>query len=435
VKEESSIRGRTASQLAASLERAIRVGELRPGDRLPPIRELAAQVAASHVTVASAYRRLRERGLVVAAGRAGTRVAEQPPLPVRRAAPVPPGARDLADGNPDIRLLPPLPALEPEHVLYGAPAKDPGLVAILADTLRADGVPADHLAIVGGALDAIERLLGAYLRPGDAVAVEDPGFTRLLDLIPVLGLARVPVAVDDGGARPESLERALAHGVEAVVLTPRAQNPTGAAFDVKRAAELRRVIRRRPDVLVIEDDHAAGVAGAPFQSVAATAERWAVIRSFAIALGPDLRVAGVVGDETTIARVEGRQLVGAGWVSHLLQRLVARQLTSAKAKSAVARAERTYAARRATLLDALSARGIEGWGRSGLSVWIPVAEEAAIVQALAAAGYAVAAGERFRLRSGPAIRISIARLDEGEAGEAAAALASVLGPTASTYTA
>src|SRR5919197_2034377 len=101
--------GHTAVEIAESVERSIRRGDLRPGAPLPPIRALSADLEASHVTVATAYRRLRERGLVVGMGRAGTRVAAQPPLPVRQEGAVPPGALDLLSGNPDPALLPPIP--------------------------------------------------------------------------------------------------------------------------------------------------------------------------------------------------------------------------------------------------------------------------------------------------------------------------------------
>src|SRR5207237_409633 len=102
------IHGRTAREIATSVEARIRDGELRPGDRLPTIRDLAAAAGVSPMTVTTAYRELRRRGLVNAAGRHGTRVSEQPPLPVSVAPLVPPGSRDLATGNPDPELLPPV---------------------------------------------------------------------------------------------------------------------------------------------------------------------------------------------------------------------------------------------------------------------------------------------------------------------------------------
>src|SRR2546423_12614444 len=112
VMRPSAIQGRTAREIATSVEARIREGELRPGERLPTIRDLAAAAGVSPMTVTTAYRELRRRGLVSAAGRHGTRVSEQPPLPVSTAPLVPPGSRDLATGNPNPELLPSLaPAL------------------------------------------------------------------------------------------------------------------------------------------------------------------------------------------------------------------------------------------------------------------------------------------------------------------------------------
>jgi DNA-binding transcriptional MocR family regulator len=140
-------------------------------------------------------------------------------------------------------------------------------------------------------------------------------------------------------------------------------------------------------------------------------------------LGPDLRLAVLTGDATTIARVEGRQLVGTGWVSHLLQEAVAILWADRATDALLRRAARSYTARRTALVQALAARGVAAHGRSGLNVWVPVAEEAAMTTALAAAGFAVRAGERYRLRSGPAIRVSIATLAPAEAERVAEAIA------------
>jgi DNA-binding transcriptional MocR family regulator len=390
----------------------------------------------SPATVASAYRTLRQRGLVSANRRRGTVVAIEPPLRVRGGRPLPPNTRDLAGGNPDPMLLPPLgPALarlNPEHKLYGGEIKLAKLVELAEADFAADGIEGD-IAVVGGALDGIERVLQTQLRPGDRVAVEDPSWPRITDLVHALGLQPEPVLVDQRGLVPDELERALQRGAEAVIATPRGQNPTGAAFDAERAGLLREVLGRHSDVLVIEDDYVASVAGAPYHDLHGASARWSVIRSLSKVLGPDLRVALMAGDSLTISRVEGRQLLGPGWVSHLLQQAAAHLWASGATKKLLARAERTYAERRSALIEALAGYGISAYGSSGLGVWVPLDEEVVIVQQLLERGWAVSPGERYRFKAPPGIRITTTGLEPEEAEELAAALDAILGGTVGTY--
>lgn len=428
----SAIRGRTAQAIAKDLESAIRDGRVAPGGRLPAVRSLADALGVSPTTVNAAYRSLRGRGLIVGAGRRGTSVRGRPALRTALVMPVPAGAVDLATGNPDPALLAPLARVlqridAPPH-LYGERHELPALREVLAASFAADGIPAEHLAVVSGALDGIERVLGAHLRPGDRIGVEDPGFSNVLDLVAALGLEVVPVAIDDSGILPTALEASLDAGIAALIVTPRAQNPMGAALDAARVRALRRVLRTRPDLLVVEDDHAGAVAGAPVQTLWERGrERWAVVRSTSKMHGPDLRLAVLVGDPETMARVAGRQRIGFRWVSHLLQRIVFELESDAASRRRVQRAARAYTERREALVSALCARGIASHGRSGLNVWVPVPEEVPVVQSLAAAGFAVSAGERFRLRAGPAIRVTTATLSPARAPVLADAIAASLG--------
>src|SRR6266581_5913045 len=167
--ERYRIAGATANAIATSVEEGIRGGGLVPGERLPTVRALAEELGVSPMTVASAYRELRGRGLVATDGRRGTRVGVRPPLPTALPAPLPQGVSDLAAGNPDPALLPQLgpflAALDPAPRLYGDPGKLSELVELAARDFARDGIPVGPVAVVGGALDGIERTLAAHLRP------------------------------------------------------------------------------------------------------------------------------------------------------------------------------------------------------------------------------------------------------------------------------
>jgi DNA-binding transcriptional MocR family regulator len=420
-------RGSGASDIAANLEADIASGELLPGTRVASVRRTAAALGVSSATVAAAMADLRRRGVVVSRPRSGMRVAERPPVRTRIDwAAVPAGARDLMTGSPDPVLLPDLEpalrAIEAPQRLYGAEPVLPELAEVAMAAFVADGVPATRVTALNGALDAIERVLGAHLSPGDAVAVEDPGWPGVLDLVRTLGLRLVPVAVDERGMIPEALAAARA---SAVVVTPRGHNPCGSAFDAARAKELRRALA--DDVLVIEDDHLGPAAGTPWHTLVAGRERWAVVRSVSKWLGPDLRLAVVTGDEATLARVEGRHALGPGWVSSVVQRLVVHVWDD----PVVARAADVYRERREALAELVDAAPAP----SGINLWIPVPDEYAAVGALRDEGYAVAAGTPYRLSPGSAIRVTTATLEPDEAPRLAAAIERAVSPSRRTRTA
>lgn len=427
------------------METGIRAGDLAPGDALPAVRALAVDLGVSPATVAKAYQELRQRGLVVTAGRHGTRVRPRPPVASRRSALMPPplpGGRNLSAGNPDSRLLPPLgphlAALATEFRAPGGYAADavlPELAAAARDRLAADGVPADEITVTGGALDGIERLLAAHLRPGDAVAVEDPGWANLLDLLAALGLRAIGVPVDDEGPTAPGVRAALAAGARALIVTSRAQNPTGAAVSADRAAELRTLLAGRADLLLIEDDHAAELARVPLHPLAGATPAWAFVRSVSKPYGPDLRLAVLAGDEATVARVAGRARVGAGWVSTVLQRLVLALWRDPATADLVGHAAESYERRRDGLVDALAARGLAAHGRTGINVWVPVPDETVAVTALRDAGWSVAPGALNRIAAAPGVRITVSTLDEADLDPLADAVARAVRPSPAGFSA
>ncbi|MEV8320817.1 aminotransferase class I/II-fold pyridoxal phosphate-dependent enzyme [Streptomyces sp. NPDC059900] len=433
---EYRIEGRRAAEIAASVERAVGDGGLEPGQLLPPMRELAVRLGVNPNTVAAAYRTLRERGVIETAGRRGSRVRPKPATTAREQirVDVPAGVRDVSNGNPDTALLPALAgafaaaAAEGDRhpVLYGEEAVHPEMARHARVALDEDGVPDGPVAVTSGSLDAIERVLAAHLKPGDAVAVEDPGWGALLGLMPVLGLRTVPVGVDDDGPLPADVERALSGGVRALVVTDRAQNPTGAAISAPRARALRKVLSAHKDVLLVEDDHGHAIVDLPLHPLAGVTRSWAFVRSTAKAYGPDLRLALLTGDAVTVDRVLGRQRLGPGWVSHLSQRAVVRLWADGAVDPAEVAA--SYGKRRDALIAALAERGITAHGRSGMNVWVPVPDETGAVARLLHAGWAVAPGARFRISARPGVRITVSTLGAGDIEAVADAVASATGP-------
>jgi DNA-binding transcriptional MocR family regulator len=434
------MRAASASELVSEIEAAVATGALAAEQPLPSVRRLALEVGLSPATVAAAIAELRRRGVVISEPRRGTRIGARPPIgSTSPALPVPAGARELARGNPDPALLPDLQAALARVALptrlYGEPQMLAELVELARTHLRADGVSAEHVCLTSGALDAIERVFAAQLRCGDRIAVENPGYAALFDLARAYGLALEPVAVDRRGMLPDQLQRALQRGARAVVITPRGQNPTGAALDAARAAELRAVLERFPGVLTVEDDHLGPVAGVdlhPLQRAPIDPRRrWAATRSVAKALGPDLRLAVLAGDAQTIARVQGRQQCGPGWVSHILQSLVLALWRDPQTGALIERARATYTRRREQLIACLAREGVHAHGASGLNVWIPVAEEASVIAALLQRGWALAPGAPYCLpKAAPGVRVTIATLTEQEAARLAHDVAVALAPSA-----
>jgi DNA-binding transcriptional MocR family regulator len=135
----------------------------------------------------------------------------------------------------------------------------------------------------------------------------------------------------------------------------------------------------------------------------------------------------------TISRVEGRQRLGPGWVSQILQQVAALLLRDEATVELLGRAQKIYAERRGALVSALAARRIGAHGDSGLGVWVPLADEAAAARELVDQGWAVSPGERYRFRSATGIRITTADLEPDEAERLAEAIAALTGPPAATY--
>ncbi|KTS09894.1 aminotransferase class I/II-fold pyridoxal phosphate-dependent enzyme [Microbacterium testaceum] len=429
------ITGRSASEIATDLRERIERGELAPGTLLPSVRTVAADLGVNRNTVVAAYRQLAQAGLVEARGRGGTRVADRTTVAQEGYTPDT-VLRDVGTGNPDPALIPdPTSALvrSTRPVLYGEPVIDPGLEAWARDWM-ADQLAHDDLRITvtSGASDAIERLLAQALQRDDAVALEDPCFLSALHTVRTGGYRAIPVEVDADGMTVEGLRAALDAGVRAVIVTPRAHNPTGASLSAERAAALRDVLAAHPYVLVIEDDHFSLLSRAPLHSVIGSGQRrWARIRSMSKFLGPDTCLAVTASDPDTADGLAVRLTPGTTWVSHILQRMTHALVTDDAVRADIERAAVHYADRNAAFARALTERGLPVAPGDGLNLWVPLPVPAATVRNdLMRRGWLVREGDPFFLSSGTSgsfLRLTVHDLDDTAARTLADDIAAAAG--------
>ncbi|QSB06289.1 aminotransferase class I/II-fold pyridoxal phosphate-dependent enzyme [Natronoglycomyces albus] len=425
------ITGDSAAAIMASIEQGVRTGNLPPGQSLPPVRRLAQQLGVSPGTVASAYRSLRQRGIVETAGRAGTVVRSNSPLLAPPMSPLPSGVIDLSHGEPDTSLLPDLThaisQLPTRAINYHQGGPVPELLELAREVLSRDGVEGS-LTITGGALAAISLSLTTTLNPGDLVAIEDPGWRNVRDMLAASGFRTWGIPVDESGPTANGVAEALAAGARAVIVTNRAQNPTGATISGVRAEELRELLRGHPDLLLIEDDHWAELSQTPLHHIGNVTGKWVFVRSTSKPCGPDLRVAVVAADERTKTFIEGRARLAHGWVSTMLQHLVMSLWRDEEAQRAIEYAGRTYWRRQMVLRNALRENGIPALGHSGLNLWVPVDDEAVTVGAMRDRGYAVAPGSLSRIKTPPGVRITCSQVEERDVADIVEAMVSAVRP-------
>jgi DNA-binding transcriptional MocR family regulator len=392
---------RSARGIAAAVSRLVTAGTLAAGTRLPTVRDVARSLGVSPTTVSEAWGSLARAGAIQTRGRSGTYVATAGRKRLRYAQlGGVPAARDFSTGVPDHDLLPDVTAAL-RRIGDGRLTTsylDAPVLPALEDALRARWpFPPERLTVVDGALDALDRIIGAVVRFGDHVLVEDPAFPPLLDLLEAVGATVVGVPVRPDGLSVTALSAALTEfDPVALFLQPRAHNPTGVSLCAAHISDLSDLLGRYPRVTIVEDDHAGDIAAAPPVSLgSALPDRTVHVSSFSKSHGPDLRLAAIGGPAALVDAVADRRLLGPGWSSRILQAVLLDLLTSPEAIAAVSFARDEYARRRTCLVSALAARGVVAACEDGINLWLPVDDQQRAMVTLAGHGIAVAPGAPF----------------------------------------
>jgi DNA-binding transcriptional MocR family regulator len=389
---------------------------------------LAQSLELSPTTVSAAWALLVRAGTIHPDGRRGTVIAPRRWAGSTRYRQALGDATDfdldLSSGLPDARLLPDMgPALLRLRAQRTVPSYlEEAVIPELYEALMADWpYPAEAMSLTDGAMDAHAQFMAQMLRYGDRVAVEDPTFPPLLDLLHAQGMRVVGIRLDAQGMRPDELSDAVATGLRAVFIQPRGQNPTGISLTPRRARQLAAVLKGSR-ALVVENDSAGMVAVSPLLSLGAfLPEQTIHIRSFSKSHSPELRLAAVSGTAEHVAQLAEGRLLGQGWSSRLLQAILLDLLTHKPSQKQVGRARATYARRRTSVVAALRSHGVEVGGDDGLNIWLPVRAETETLVRLASRGIGVAAGGPFTTSvTQPAhVRVTTSTIDADYSGVAA----------------
>ncbi|HEX2344627.1 MAG TPA: PLP-dependent aminotransferase family protein, partial [Vicinamibacterales bacterium] len=388
-------------QIAGAVSGDIRRGRLRPGDVMPGTRTLARTLGVHRNTVIAAYAELVAEGWITTENGRGTFVAKTLPDPrPRRFTAVPETGADSSvafelgpgivvarcstsllvaynlTGLPDLRLVPTkalarawrrsIERRSREVLAYGPPEGHPRLRAALAGMLSATrGLVIDEsrLLITRGTQGGFAVIAHGLLRPGDVVAIEDPGYRRGRQMMSLAGARVVPIPVDAQGLSVDHLA-ALAEEqrIRAVLVTPHHQFPTTVTLSAARRVRLLELARRHRFAVIEDDyDHEFHYDGRPILPLASADGGGTVIYvgSLSKTLAPGLRLGYIAAAPEVIAHLTEYRTLLDTQGDQVLESAVAELVEDGEVQRHVRRMQRIYRARR-DAMAALLARELGG---------------------------------------------------------------------------
>lgn len=289
-------------QIADALERALFEGTLRAGDRLPPQRQLAAQLDVDLTTVTRAYDEAKRRNLLEGRGARGTYVAAPKVelaqvLDLSMNIPPPPAGVAFDDllkqGLSQVLMRADNELLMTYH-LGGGSKSDRAAGAKWLEPMFGT-VSAEHVVVCPGAQSALAALMLTLSEPGDVILAEPAIYPGLRAAALQFGRQVVSVEVDEDGMLPDAMEKAcLQHRARLAYLNPTLQNPTAMTMPEQRRKDIA-AVAARCGVRIIEDDPYWLFARAAPPPVAHFApDQVYYISTLSKCLTPGLRVAFVV---------------------------------------------------------------------------------------------------------------------------------------------
>lgn len=457
-------------QIAGALMAEIQRGRLRPGDRLPGSRSLARTLNVHRQTVVSALGELIAEGWLVTRAGSGTFVADalpemrtrrpraastrfaiglhdapDPELPRR----VPAGTIFMSGTRPDVRLLPAdligrayrraQRLLGTSLLSYNHPVGHLRLrreLAVMLSSTRSLAVDADSILVTRGSQMGLTLAALALIRPGDAVAVEHPGYRPAWEAFRMAGAEIVAVPVDAGGLDIDALQRLLGRRkIRATYVTPHHQMPTTATLTGPRRLALLQLAAQHKFAVIEDDyDHEFHYSGRPVPPIASLDKDGVVVYvgTFSKVLAPGLRVGFVVASPDLIQHMAAYRSIIDLQGDTALECAIAELLERGLIQRHVRRMREIYRHRLQTLASALrnqlgdflSFRDPAG----GTAIWVEANDAQTLTRWAAAAaerGVAFDQGNAFTLfgRAISGARLGFAALTDAEIRQAVMRLA------------
>jgi 2-aminoadipate transaminase len=444
-------------QVYVYIKELIRAGQLARGDRLPATRELAGQIGLNRATVTAAYELLETEGLIRSHVGRGSFVEGQP---TERAPAVrwrdlfiesdagSASAPQMSGGSVEISFatsrpsedLFPLDAIRrtvkevvdhglAEILQLGSPTGYGPLRQYLHELGIGSGEmqPSDEIMVTNGCQQALDLLQRILITRGDTVAVEDPVYPGIQQVIARAGARLVGVPVGPNGIDVERLEATLAlERPKMLIVTPNFQNPTGRTLPLgSREAILR--LAREYGVVIAENDIYADLryqgAHLPSLKELDASGRVIQLRSFSKISFPGLRVGWVTGPRPVIARLTDAKQWSDLHTDQLAQAVLWRFASSGRLEEHRQRVVEGGRRRLAATLDACGKHLPAGCKYSapegGMSLWLELPEPLDATALLPRAqdrGVAYLPGRVFAVNrpQNGALRLSFAGLSPGK---------------------
>ena len=411
-------------QIADALQAAVADGSLKPGDRLPPQRQLAAWLDVDLTTVTRAYDEARRRNLLEGRGARGTYVAAPKVeltavLDLGMNTPPPPDGVDFDDmlkqGLSQVLMRADNAALMTYHLGGGSDADRKAGARWLEPMFG--HLDAGQLVVCPGAQAAIAALILALTAPGDVILAEPTTYPGLRAAAAQFGRHLIAVEADEQGMMPDRLEEACRrHKPGLVYFNPTLQNPTTVTMPARRRKALAG-IAQRCNVRIVEDDPYWLLADAPPPPVATFApERVVYISTLSKCLTPGLRVAFVlIRDPDERERFLVALRAFALMAAPLTAALATQWILDGSADGLLEGVRNEARLRHRMARDILAGR--YGGAGDGLHVWLELPaywNSAQLARAAAGEGIAVTPAEAFATGGGSvnAIRISLGSIQD-----------------------